>query len=347
MAYPKKATICIVGAGAIGGLLGVALSQCGHTVTFLARGGHLAAMQQKQALEITRPDGTTQQSAPGSKFVGSLQSVGVQDIVILGLKMHQIQAILADLPGIVGDNTVLMTTQNGLPWWYFQEYNGPAKFKGRTVESVDPGGLLKSSIDASKIIASVVYPAAHISSPGVIRHTEGTRFPIGEPCGKTTPRVTWLSQILIEAGFKCPILSDVRAEVWLKLWGTVAINPLCALTHATLDVLCAEPPGRDLVLRVMREVEQVANALGAHMRLPAERRVDGAARVGRHRTSMLQDVENGRTMEIDTIIGSVVELARLCEVNTPCVDTIHATINLLQIVMNKEKAKLCLLAKQE
>lgn len=342
MDYPEKAKVCIVGAGAIGGLLGVWLSRQGHQVTFFARGKHLAAMQAADEMKLIQKDGTEISSAPGSKFVASLGEVPEQDLVILGLKMHQIKSVLPTLPHILGPNSVILTTQNGIPWWYFQEYSGPAEFKDLTVESVDPGGVLKSAIDSSKIIATVVYPAAQVASPGVVKHVEGTRFPVGEPSGETTERVQWVSNMLVEAGFKSPILPDIRGELWLKLWGTVAVNPLSALTHATLDVLCTEPVGREVVMSMMQEVERVAKRLGSGMRLPAERRVDGAARIGRHRTSMLQDAESGREMEIDTVIGSVVELARVCGESTPCVDTIYGTIRMLAHVMRTEKAKFCM-----
>ncbi|PXF44928.1 putative 2-dehydropantoate 2-reductase [Gracilariopsis chorda] len=343
MELPEKARICIVGAGAIGGLLGVELSRRGHHVSFFARGAHLAAMRKNDALQLIRLDGTVVTSAEGSKFIGKLEEAGEQDLVVLGLKMHQIKAVLPTLHHIIGPNTVLLGTQNGIPWWYFQEYSGPEEFKDRTVESADPGGVLKDGIDAKKLIATVVYPAAVVSSPGVIKHVEGIRFPVGEPNGQTTDRVQWVSNMLIDAGFKSPVLNDVRGEMWLKLWGTVAVNPLSALTHATLDVLCTVPAGREVVIRTMTEVEKVANRLGSKMRLPIERRVNGAAKVGKHKTSMLQDVEAGREMEIETIMGAVVEMARVCGEDTPCIDTIYGTIRMLAHVMKEEDAKVCLL----
>lgn len=344
MAVEEKSTICIVGAGAIGGLLGIELSHRGHKVTFFARGAHLAAMQAADAMKMIKPDGAVVQSAPGSVFAASLDELPVQDVVVLGLKMHQIASVLPSLPYIVGPDTVILTTQNGIPWWYFQEYRGPSEFRDRTVEAVDPGGVLKNAIDAQKIIASVVYPAAHISAPGEITHVEGVRFPIGEPNGETTERVKKISEMLIDAGFKSPILPDVRGELWLKLWGTVAVNPLSALTHATLDELCTLPFSRKVVMSVMREVEAVANRLGSKMRLPIERRVDGAARIGKHRTSMLQDVEAGREMEIDTIMGAVVELAGVCGIETPCIDTVYGTVRMLGHVMRTQKVKICPIA---
>ncbi|CAN8067319.1 unnamed protein product [Agarophyton chilense] len=268
-------------------------------------------MKTERSLKLIKLDGSIVESAKGSTFIAALEEAGEQDLVILGLKMHQIKSILSTLHHVVGPKTVLLGTQNGIPWWYFQEYNGPEEFKDRAVESVDPGGELKSSIDAKKLIATVVYPAAIVASPGVIKHIEGIRFPVGEPNGKTTERVQWVSNMLIDAGFKSPVLADVRGEMWLKLWGTVAVNPLSALTHATLDVLCTVPAGREVVVRVMKEVEKVANRLGSKMRLPIERRVNGAAKVGKHKTSMLQDVEAGRELEIETIMGAIVEMARV------------------------------------
>lgn len=347
--YPEKAKVVIVGAGAIGGLLGVHLSLQGHVVTFVARGTHLKAMQNTGEMRLIEPDGTTIRSAPGSKFVGTLRDCdGAQHLVILGLKMHQISSILNDLPCILSPDSLIVTTQNGIPWWYFQEYNGPKEFQNRTIESVDPGGVLKSGINPRQLLATVVYPAAHISEPGVVQHVEGTRFPIGELNGSNSARVQWVSELLIGAGFKSPVLDDVRGELWLKLWGTVAVNPLSALTHATLDMLCSEDsPGRPVVIRMMREVELISQKLGTSMRLPIERRVDGAARVGKHRTSMLQDVEAGREMEIETIIGSVVELARLCDQDIPSIDTIHGTIRMLAQVMRTDKSKICLLPVEE
>lgn len=341
MSAEGKSSICIVGAGAIGGLLGVELSRQGHVVTFFARGAHLAAMKEAHALKLIKPDGSVVQSSADSIFTGSLEDVPVQDIVVLGLKMHQIASVLPSLGHIVGEDTVIITTQNGIPWWYFQEYSGPAEFRGRTVEAVDPGGELKKGIDARKIIATVVYPAAHISRAGEIRHVEGVRFPVGEPSGETTERVGKVSEMLIAAGFKSPILGDVRGELWLKLWGTVAVNPLSALTHATLDELCTVGYSREVVMWMMREVEEVARRLGSTMRVGIERRVDGAARVGKHKTSMLQDCEAGREMEVGTIMGAVVELAEVCGVETPCIKTVYGTVRMLGHVIRSQKVRIC------
>lgn len=304
-------------------------------------------MQSAQALKLVRPDGTHVQSAPGCRFVVSLSDLTHHDVVILALKMHQIAAVLPQLHCVVGKDTVILTTQNGIPWWYFQEYEGPKEYCDRTIESVDPGGVLKGGIDARKVVASVVYPAAHISEPGIVTHVEGVRFPVGELRGRKTERIVGVSEMLIDAGFKSPVLEDVRGELWLKLWGTVAVNPLSALTHATLDTLCTVPDGRAVVMDVMREVEKLAKQLGSKMRLPIERRVDGAAKVGKHKTSMLQDVEMGKELEIETIIGAVVELAAIADVDVPCVRTVNGTIRMLQHVMREERAKVCLIPLDE
>lgn len=343
--FPDKANICVVGAGAIGGLLGVYLSRAGHNVTFVARGAHLAAMQERHALTVTNANQEKIDSTPESEFVSSIKHCKKpQDVFILGLKMHQISTVLDDLLEMQTERSIIVATQNGIPWWYFQNYSGPPEYRERTIESVDPGGILKEGINPGRLLPTVVYPAAYIKEPGIIYHVEGIRFPLGELTGEHTPRAKWFSSMLISAGFKSPILDDIRGEQWLKLWGTVAVNPLSALTHATLDVLCGKgSPGREVVMRVMREVEAVANALGSKMRLPIERRVDGAAKVGKHRTSMLQDVEAGREMEIDTIITAVIELARICKVDTPCIDTIHGTIRMLEQVMRDERSKICLI----
>lgn len=337
MDYPDQAKITIVGAGAIGGLLGVHLSRQGHEVTFLARGPHLAAMREAGALKLRTPEGSIVQSGGNAHFVGSLAEISEpQDLVVLGLKTHQIVSVLPLLHHAVGPRTIFLTTQNGIPWWYFQCYNGPEHLRNRTVESVDPNGVLKDGIDAGRIIASVVYPAATVGAPGMIVHEDGIRFPVGEPSGEKSERVKWVSRTLIGAGFKSPVLDDVRGELWLKAWGTTAVNPLSALTHAPLDALCSrDGPGRAVVEGVMREVEMVAMRLGSKMRLPLERRVDGAQKVGNHKTSMLQDVESGRGMETETIVGAVVELGRLAEVETPRLDTVYGTLRMLEDMVKR------------
>ncbi|KAI0567686.1 6-phosphogluconate dehydrogenase [Gracilaria domingensis] len=327
MPYPEKARICVVGAGAIGGLLGVELSRRGHNVAFFARGAHLAAMKKEGR--------SSQIDKTGWEHRRIRKWFYVHSITRRSWRTRPCDS------GIENASDQGCTSGSS-------SYNRPAhccagNAKWDSLVSADPGGVLKTSIDPKKLIATVVYPAAVVASPGVIRHVEGIRFPIGEPNGQTTERVQWVSTMLIDAGFKSPVLEDVRGEMWLKLWGTVAVNPLSALTHATLDVLCTIPAGREVVVLMMKEVEKVANRLGSKMRLPIERRVNGAAKVGRHKTSMLQDVEAGREMEIETIMGAVVEMARVCGEDTPSIDTIYGTIRMLAFVMKEEKSKVCMI----
>lgn len=342
--------ICIVGAGAIGGLLGVRLSQRGHNVTFLGRGAHLAAMQSSGALILRAPDGSESTTASSSSFVSSLDSLPPQDYIVLGLKMHQIVDVLPGIQALLLKNpsATLVSTQNGVPWWFFQCHSGAEHFSNRILESVDPGGALFHGIDHSRVVATVVYPAARIAAPGVIEHIEGVRFPVGELSGdQSTKRITRLSEMLIDAGFKSPILADVRGELWLKLWGSVAFNPLSALTHATLKELCTFPKSRSLITNMMLEVEAVANAVGVKMRVPLERRIDGAAKIGNHKTSTLQDCEAGRAMEIDSIMGAVIEIARLTNTSTPHVDAIYNAVSTLSHIIETHNASIPLVCKDE
>lgn len=346
---PAPKRVCIVGAGAIGGLLGVRLSQRGHEVTFHARGAHLAAMQAAGALRLLAPDGWTSASAPGSTFVGSLAGLPPQDYVVLGLKTHQIPAVLPALRALLADSpgATLVATQNGVPWWFFQLHAaGPPRFAGRALEAVDPGGVLHAGIDPSRVVATVVYPAAVIEEPGVVRHVDGVRFPVGELSGDVeTPRIRALAAMLVDAGFKAPVLPDVRGELWLKLWGSVAFNPLSALTHATLEELCTFAKSRAVIEAIMREVQEVAAAVGVTMRVPMERRINGAAKVGRHKTSTLQDVEAGRPLEVDAIMGAVIEIAKLTETKTPHIDAIYGAISMLAQVLGDNNAAVPLAAK--
>lgn len=338
--------VCVLGAGAIGGLLGVRLSQRGHVVTFHARGAHLAAMRENNAVTLLSPDGQSSMSGATASFVATadLPSLPPQDFIIVGLKTHQIADVLPELKSMLATNphATIVATQNGVPWWFFQNFPAcPAKFAGRTVDSVDPGGVLHDGVDPARVVATVVYPAAVVDSPGVIRHVDGVRFPVGEPSGDvSTPRITHLSAMLVDAGFKSPVLPDVRGELWLKLWGSVAFNPLSALTHATLEELCAFAPCRTVVERIMEEVQTVAAAVGITMRVPLQRRVDGAAKVGKHKTSTLQDCEAGRPMEVDAIMGAVVEIARITGTATPHLDATYGTMSMLAHVLESSGSAL-------
>lgn len=341
--------ICIVGAGAIGGVLGVRLSQKGHNVTFFARGAHLAAMQSKNCLTLRSPDGSVSVSGQNSQFVATLDGLPPQDYIILGLKMHQIRDVLPGLQALLrsNPNATIVGTQNGVPWWFFQCYKGLDRFRDHVLESVDPGGALFHGIDPARVVSTVVYPAAHIEAPGVIHHTEGVRFPVGELSGdRSTQRIVQLSEVLIDAGFKSPILDDVRAELWLKLWGSVAFNPVSALTHATLEELCNFSSSRTVIEKMMLEVEAVANAVGVKMRVPLERRLEGAGKVGDHKPSTLQDCESGRPMEIDSIMGAVIEIAQMTGTSTPYVDAIYGVVSTLAQILQKHDAAVPMVAKE-
>ena len=318
--------IAIIGAGAIGGYVGVKLALSGQDVTFIVRGANLAAIG-RDGMKLILHDGT-EQVARDVKATNDYAAAGVQDIVVLALKAHQVQAVAADLPKLLGPQTLVVTMQNGIPFWYFLQGHGGA-LAGSTVKMVDPDGVLARTIPAGQIIGSVVYPASELVAPGVVRHVEGDRFPLGELDGSISERVTRVSQCFINAGFKAPVLDNIRSEIWLKLWGNLTFNPISALAHATLVDICQYPLSRELATKMMLEAKAVANKLGIEFRVPLEKRIAGAEKVGKHKTSMLQDIEAGRAPEIDALVGSVVELGRLTDTPTPHIDTVYALVKLL------------------
>lgn len=324
--------ICVVGAGSIGGLLGVKLHNLGEDVTLIARGAHLDAIREK-GLKLLMNDGTME-VATEVKATDNMQDIGPQDLVILGVKAHQIEPIVDDLAGLLKADSVLLTTQNGIPWWYFQKHGGV--HDGRPIKAVDPDGLIAGTIDPKHIVGCIAYPAAEIMQPGTIRHVEGSRFPIGELDGGETERAKLISNLLIRAGFKSPILSDFRSELWLKLWGNLTFNPISALTHSTLVDICRFPLSRQLAERMMTEAQDVAHQLGISFRVSLEKRIAGAESVGKHKTSMLQDVEAGKGLEIDALIGAVAELGEVTNTPTPYIDAVHALIKLLDKTMREE-----------
>jgi 2-dehydropantoate 2-reductase len=243
------------------------------------------------------------------------------------LKAHQVESVARDVPKLFGPDTVVVPMQNGIPYWYFHRHGGA--LAGTRVHSVDPTGVIGEHIPCERIIGCVVYPASELLSPGVIKHVEGNRFPVGEPDGTASERVKRVSECFIRGGLQAPVLSDIRAEIWLKLWGNLTFNPISALSRATLAGICQFPLGRQLAHDMMSEAQSIANKLGITFRVPIEKRIAGAERVGHHKTSMLQDVEAGRTLEVDALLGSVVELARLTETPTPHLDTVYALTKLL------------------
>ncbi len=326
--------ICVVGAGAIGGYLAVVLARSGNEVTVIARGAHLAAISER-GLRLLDAEGT-EIACARVRATSSFEEAGPHDLVILSVKAHQVGAIASSLGALMHENTIVVPMQNGIPWWYFQRHGG--KYDGLTIDTVDPSGITAQSIDPSRIIGCVVYPASAIVSPGTVKHIEGNRFALGELDGVETARIAEISKIFVAAGLKSPVLTDIRAEIWLKVWGSLSFNPISALTHATLVDLCQYPLARELARNMMLEAQSVAEKLDITLRVTIDRRIDGAERVGRHKTSMLQDVEAGRDPEIDALVGSVIELGRLTETPTPQISAVYACVKLLGRTMATEKA---------
>ncbi|TQF80120.1 2-dehydropantoate 2-reductase [Elioraea sp. Yellowstone] len=313
--------ICIFGAGAIGGLMAARLAQSGAAeVTVIARGPHLAAMQ-AHGLRL-RSGGEEIVARP--RAVGSAAEAGPQDYVVITLKAHSLPGVAEAMQPLLGPATAIVSAVNGIPWWYFHRHGGP--FDGRAVESVDPGGKLLRALPPERAIGCIVYPAAEVVEPGVIAHTYGDRFSLGEPDGSRSDRVNRLSQTLIAAGFKAPVRPRIRDEMWVKLWGNLAFNPVSALTMQTLDVLTGEPELRAVCRAMMVEAQAIGEALGIRFGIDVDRRIAGAAEVGAHRTSMLQDLERGRPMEIDALLGVVVEFAELLDLPAPTCRTVLALV---------------------
>jgi 2-dehydropantoate 2-reductase len=326
----------IIGAGAIGGLVGARLALAGEEVTFLVRGANLQAIRQN-GIKLVEADGREQvsrQVAASSDYAAA----GVHDVVILAMKAHQVEAVLPQLHHLIGPDTVIVPMQNGIPFWYFHEHGGA--LAGTPVRSVDPQAALLAGIPLRQVLGCVVYPASELVAPGVIHHIEGERFPIGELDGTISERATRVSELFARAGLKAPVLDNIRAEMWLKLWGNLTFNPISALSHSTLVDICQFGPTRALATAMMTEAQAVANKLGITFRVPLEKRIAGAEKVGKHKTSMLQDVEAGRAPEIDALVGSVVELGRLTETPTPHIDTVYALMQLLARTMDEQQGRL-------
>ncbi len=317
--------IAIVGVGAIGGFVGHRLAHAGEDVTFIARGRNLEVLQ-NQGIRLVLADGS-EEAVPKVRATADCAAAGPQDLVILAMKAHQVEAVAAQVPKLFGPQTVVVPMQNGIPYWYFHGHPGP--LAGARVSSADPNGIIGQYIPGERIIGCVVYPATELIQPGVIKHVEGNRFPVGEPDGTESERVRRVSECFIRGGLQSPILKDIRAEIWLKLWGNMTFNPISALTRGTLAGICQYPLTRTLAAAMMTEAQAIAGKLGITFRVPIEKRIAGAERVGHHKTSMLQDVEAGRELEIDALLGSVVELARLTETPTPHLDTVYALTKLL------------------
>ncbi len=325
----------VVGAGAIGGYLGARLAMAGEDVTFIARNRNLAAIN-ANGFKLINEDGSTQH-ATAVRAVQQMADAGPQDVVLLTVKAHQVGDLLPERHARVGPQTLGVTMINGIPWGYFHQLGGP--HAGRGLESVDPGGRIAAHIEPGRIIGSVVYPAAELLEPGVVKVIEGNRFTIGELNGARTERVDALSQALIRAGFKAPVSKDIRSELWIKLWGNLSFNPISALTHATLEDICRFPASRALAAGMMGEAQRVAEALGVQFKISLDKRIAGAEAVGAHKTSMLQDVEAGRAVEIEALVGAVVELGRITGVPTPQIDAIYAATKLLAHTLAQQRSR--------
>ncbi|MCY4335761.1 MAG: 2-dehydropantoate 2-reductase [Litoreibacter sp.] len=314
--------ICIFGAGAIGGYLGAKLAQTDAEVSMIARGPHLEAMQDN-GLTLMEGDGYINVDVIASDTATFL---GPQDYVFVTLKAHSVPPVVDKIAPLIGPNTTVVSAVNGLPWWYFHKLEGP--YEGTRLASVDPGDAQWTTFGPDRVLGCVVYPAAEVIQPGVIRHIEGNRFLLGEPSGEKSERAQALSKTMIAAGLKAPVRPRIRDDLWVKLWGNLSFNPISALTHATLEELCTDEGTRALARNMMVEAQEIAEELGVKFAIDVDRRIDGGASVGAHRTSMWQDLDAGRPMEIEALVGSVSELGRLVGKPTPTIDAVLALVRL-------------------
>lgn len=310
--------ICIYGAGAIGGYVGLMLKQGGADVSLIARGPHLQAIRDN-GIKVVFKDGEKTERMPATDDPAE---IGPQDYVIVALKAHQAWETAEQLAPLMGDDTAVVTMQNGIPWWYFYGFEG--QYADLQLQSVDPDGRQWRAIGPERAIGSTVYPAAEISEPGVIRHIYGDKFGFGEPNRQQTDRVMRLVEAFEAGGLRARYYPEIRNDIWLKLWGNLCFNPISSLTHATLDVVATEEGTRLIARHMMEEAERIARRIGVHFRVDIERRINGAAGVGAHRTSMLQDLESGRPIELDALLGVVQEMGRMVDVETPYIDTVLA-----------------------
>ena len=316
--------IAIVGAGAIGGYVGAHLATAGNDVALVARGAHLLALQ-KHGVTVRSDSGDLVARAFATSDPAQ---IGPVDAVFLFVKAHSLPEIAPLLASLLGPGTPVIAGQNGLPWWYFERHGGP--LEGARLESVDPGGRLFASIPIERVIGAVIYCSTVMEEPGIIRHVEGNRIAIGEPDGSRTGRCEEISRLLGQAGLRCPVRSNIRHDIWVKLIGNLALNPVSALTRSTIEEMMRDERTSALVRFIMEEGAAVARAAGIELEISVERRIEGASRVGAHRTSMLQDLERGKSLELDSIAGAVVELADRLGVPVPCTRTVYACAKLLE-----------------
>ena len=315
--------VAIIGAGAIGGYLGARLARAGGDVVLFARGPHLKAMQER-GLRVVSPDGDFEVMVEAT---GDLDAVGRPDVIVLGVKAHGLTALAPRLPPLFGPNTIVVSTQNGIPWWYFQDF--PGELNGLHLERVDPGGVIAKAIEPERVVGSLAYFSTDIVEPGVIHHTEGNRLSLGEPNGTRSDRARSLADMFIGAGLRCRMTTRLRHEIWVKLLGNVAFNPISALTGGTLEELVRHADAATVVRTIMVETEAVAGKLGIELPISIEQRMAGAEKVGAHKTSMLQDLEAGRPLELEAIVGAVVELGDRLGVPMPATRAVYACAKML------------------
>ena len=315
--------IAIAGAGAIGGYIGAKLARAGADVVLFARGPHLRAMQER-GLRVVSDEGGFEVKPQAT---GDLAALAGSDVIVLGVKAHSLSTLAPQLRPLFGPDTVVVSTQNGIPWWYFQNY--PGELNGLHLERVDPGGAIASAIEPERVIGSLAYFSTDIVEPGVIHHTEGNRLSLGEPSGARTDRVKALAATLIGAGLRAPVTTRFRHEIWVKLLGNVAFNPISALTGGTLEELVRHPETSIVIRQIMAETEAVAAKLGIELPISVDQRMAGAEKVGAHKTSMLQDLEAGRPLELEPIVGATVELGERLGVAMPATRAVYACVKLM------------------
>jgi 2-dehydropantoate 2-reductase len=313
----------IVGAGAIGAYIGARMAHAGFDVTLFARGPHLKAMQER-GVQVRSVEGDFQAQP---RIVTSLEEAGPSDVVFLGVKAHSLPQLAPQLEPVLGPETIVVSTQNGIPWWYFQNLGGT--WDGLRLERIDPGGAISGAIEARRVVGSIVYFSTEIIAPGVIQHTEGNRISLGEPDGTRSDRSRRIAEVLIDSGLRCPITTHIRQEIWVKILGNASLNPVSALTRATLIQMMRDPGVSDLIRNIMQEVEDLSRKLGVELPVSIEQRMAGAEKVGEHKTSMLQDVEAGRPMELEALVGSIVELGEKVGVAMPHTRTVYNCARLL------------------
>jgi 2-dehydropantoate 2-reductase len=324
----------VVGAGAIGAYVGASLARGGADVTLIARGPHLAAMRERGgvAVKSERGDFSAQVAA-----TDDMASVGVVDCVIVALKAHQVVPVLPQIRTLIGPHTRVVGMQNGIPWWYFQRLGGP--HDGLVLQTVDPGGQLAAAFDPDRVVGCVIFSSTEIEAPGVIRHIEGTRYSLGRPAGGTDDALEQIAAAFVAGGLKAPVEHDLRPDIWLKVLGNAALNPISALTRATIAGMMRDPDTEALVRTIMEEAQALANALGVTLPVSIEKRMDGARRVGEHKTSMLQDVELGRAFELDVILGAVVELGGVLGVPVPASQHVYTLTKLLDTTLRERRER--------